>query len=99
MKRYKAIFFFAIFLLVAISCGGPPSNHEIKQEFLKEHQNAVILSVGTGEGDSENVYMHIKYRLPGNDTEMEDVWLYQDLGSEKWENTWRRSTGYRKDKK
>jgi hypothetical protein len=98
MKPYKVIVYFATFLLLATSCGGP-SNDEVKKEFLKEHPNAVILGIGPGEGDSGNVEIHIKYRLPGNDTEMEDVWLYQDLGGEKWENTWRRSTGDRKDKK
>ncbi len=98
MKPYKVIRFFAIFLLLASSCGGP-SEHEVKNEFLKEHPDAVILDIGPGEGDSGNVYMHIKYRLPGKNKEMEDVWLYQDLGGEKWENTWRKSTGHRKDRK
>jgi hypothetical protein len=98
MKRYKAILYFVAFLLLAASCGGP-SNDEVKREFLKEHPNAIVLSIGPGEGDSGNVYMHIKYRLPGNNEEMEDEWLYQDLGGKKWENTWRKSTGHRKDRK
>jgi hypothetical protein len=98
MKPYKSILYFATFLLLATSRGGP-SVDEVKNEFLKEHPDAAILAIGPGEGDGGNVYMHIKYRLPGDEKESEDVWLYQDHGGEKWENTWRQSTGHRKARK
>ncbi len=98
MKRYKTISYLAALLLLASSCGAP-SNDDVRRQFLEEHPNAIVLSIGPGEGDGGNVYMHIKYRLPGDKKEMEDVWLYQDLGGEKWENIWRESTGHRKNRK
>ncbi len=90
MKR-KIISLLTITILFSILSCSAPSENEIKIDFLREFPKAQVLSMNAGEGDSDNVYMHIKYKLPESDKIEEDVWLYQDTGNNKWENTWRRS--------
>lgn len=92
MRQFYAIPLLILLLLLIASCGTPKTD-TVRAQFLAEHPNATVLSIGSGEGDSGNVYIHIKYRLPDSKAAMEDVWLYQDLGGKTWINTWRKSTG------
>ena len=75
----------AIALALLTACG-MPSNEDVGSEFKNANPSYTVISVDTGEGDSDNVYFHIKYKKPNDVNKYEEVWLYQDsdLG---WRNT------------
>jgi hypothetical protein len=79
-----------ILLLLAVlfqtGCGGP-TRSDVKSDFQKENPTYTILSALVGEGDSDTVYYHIKYKKPGNDLAYEVVWQYMNKGGKKWELT------------
>ena len=81
VRRYVTLL--AVMLLVA--CSQPPYD-EIEAEFVRAHPDVEVLSVGPGEGDSGNVYVHVRY-LRG-EREHEEVCLWQWL-----EGRWTK-TGY-----
>ena len=60
-----------------VACG--PSETRVREEFLAANPDATIVSQAPGEGDGDNVYVHIRYTTAGNSAVQEDVWLYQDL--------------------
>jgi hypothetical protein len=74
----------ALSLLAA--CTSPDEN-EVRATFLADNPTAIIESIGPGEGDDSNVYLHIRYRVPGDSTLWENVWLYQKGVSGRWQLT------------
>jgi hypothetical protein len=69
-----------------IACDGP-NDKIVRREFLSEHPNASIESIGVGEGDSDHAYYHIQYKLhklPSDDRVLEEIWLYQKQTDGTW---------------
>lgn len=65
---------------------GRPSEKTVAADFLRDHPKATVLSAKPGEGDSDNVYFHIRYRLPDSAADRSEAWLYQrDLRTDKWQ--------------
>jgi hypothetical protein len=77
--------------VIAAGCGAPTAS-EVKAAFLGENPQALIFSVGTGEGDADNLYYHIRYRLPPDTTLWQQVWLYQRGADGRWGVTYRDTT-------
>jgi uncharacterized lipoprotein NlpE involved in copper resistance len=74
-----------IFLLCVLLMGcNNPDDKVVRQEFLAQTKDASIVFVGIGEGDSDHAYYHIRYKVQGNDTLWEDIWLYQKQTSGNW---------------
>jgi len=61
----------------------------VRSEFLARHPGYIVEFIGAGEGDSDNVYYHVRYRKPGATVLFEQQWLYQDHGEKEWTCTWR----------
>lgn len=72
-----------LFVLVAAACG--PGDHAVRAEFLRAHPGAEVLDLGVGEGDSDNVYYHIRYRAPNDSTVHEVCWLYSQVNGRDWQ--------------
>ena len=60
-----------------------PSEDTVKKDFYEIYSNSNIISIGVGEGDSDNVYYHIKFKYYDNNRIYEEVFLYQNI-SGKW---------------
>lgn len=60
------------------ACSGPPYT-QIKEEFVREHPGAEVLSVGPGEGDSQHVYVQIRYRDAETKSERKQSCLWRRL--------------------
>jgi hypothetical protein len=75
-------------VLLQIGCGGP-TRSEVKADFQKENPTYTILSAIPGEGDSDTVYYHIRYKKPGSELEYEVVLQYMNKGGKKWELTYK----------
>ena len=83
VKLYLAII--ALGLSILVSGCGVPTERMVVIDFLRDHPSATVVSAGAGEGDSDNVYFHIHYRLSENSHMRTEVWLYQrELETGKW---------------
>jgi hypothetical protein len=78
-------------VLILLGCG-IPREEDVRAEFLADNHGAAVESTGPGEGDASNVYFHIRYRLPGDSTLWEQVWLYQKDADGLWHVTSRDTT-------
>jgi len=72
--------------LLLVSCSSP-NEERVRNEFLAENPDYTVTSIYVGEGDSSNVYYHIRYKKPTDKKLYEDVWLYQNPN---WINTKRK---------
>jgi len=66
--------------MVLFGCG-EPSNDKISKDFNEIYLDTNIISIQKGEGDSDNIYYHIKYKNKNN-TLKEKVFLYQYIDDE-----------------
>ena len=74
-----------VLLALAITaCSRAPSDATVRADFVREHPDVSVQSVGPGEGDGGAAYFHIRYKRPGDDTVYEDVWQYLDRGEKQW---------------
>jgi hypothetical protein len=72
-----------VLLATAGGCGSPNTKH-VTEVFLKENPTYTVISVSPGEGDSDHVYIHIRYRRSDTPAECEVVWAYRSAQPE-WE--------------
>jgi len=70
-----------LLLASAISCS-PVDAHAIRADFERTHAGCHVKALAVGEGDSDNVYVRIKYRCGKETTLREEAWLYQRVGKE-----------------
>ena len=68
---------FVAMVAVGSAACGVPTDEDVKAAFVRENPAYSITAVYSGEGDSDTVYKHIRYRRPGGDAECEVVWGYQ----------------------
>jgi hypothetical protein len=78
----------AIASVLVSGCGGPAES-DVRLEFLLSNPDAQIVSLDVGEGDSEAVYYHIRYRTSGDTATREEEWQYLRRDG-RWVNTSRR---------
>jgi hypothetical protein len=71
-----------VLTLFVAGCGHP-TNEEVAADFLREHPTYRVIEVGPGEGDGSTVYMHIRFRRPGQVVDCEVEWGYQQA-EPKW---------------
>jgi hypothetical protein len=74
-----------LLLLPLIAACTSPDDEEVRATFLADHPSAIIESIAPGEGDDRNVQLHIRYRVPGDSTLWENVWLYQKGAAGRWQ--------------
>jgi hypothetical protein len=87
--KYCLILVFSI--LCFVGCGeGSLKETDIRRLFLQENPTAEIVSVEPGEGDGDDVYMHIRFKSMGSNAVQENVWLYQRR-KKGWKRTWTHS--------
>jgi len=82
----KTNFLFGLGILLFVGCS-TPDDDIVRKEFLAEHPNAELVFVGVGEGDSDNAYYHIQYKLSEDDHVLEKIWLYQKNYQGEWRVT------------
>lgn len=58
---------------------------EVEDKFRQDHPEATSVSIGSLEGDSNNVYFQIDYKERGVDKS--EVWLYQKNKDDEWQLT------------
>jgi hypothetical protein len=70
--RYVKMCFLALMLLLTATCGGP-ADDVIRKDFnqvvykeLGREFTVEITSISAGEGDSANVYEHVRFNLTAN---------------------------------
>lgn len=76
-------FLYCLVFLVA-ACDVVPVE-EVEIRFRQDHPEATSVSIGPGEGDSDNVYFLINYREDG--LEKSEVRLYQKNKDNEWQLT------------
>lgn len=73
-----------LFTVLLTGCGGP-NEKTVTTDFLRDHPTATVLAAVPGEGDSDNVYFQITYRLPDSAVDRKEVRLYQrDTNTARW---------------
>ena len=80
MKKINGIYLIAI--LAIMGCSKPVKN-QIKRDFYNKYVHAEILSIGSGEGDSDSAYYHIKYKHKDSNITKKAIFLYQ-YKDKKW---------------
>jgi hypothetical protein len=72
--------------LVILAVGGcsEPSGDAVRADFIREHPRAAVISAKPGEGDSEHVYYHIRFREPPDTTTRVMIWAYRQAADGKW---------------
>lgn len=68
-------------LFVFLGCSKPDKT-QVKDDFYANYENTTILSLLMGEGDSDNVYYHIKYKDNKSEKIKEVEFLYQKVNDE-----------------
>ena len=66
-------------LAIAVAACTELPYSQIKEEFVREHPGAEVLSVGPGEGDSEHVYVHIRYGDAATKSERQQSCLWRRI--------------------
>jgi len=66
--------------LALFACVGP-SDAQVKADFAKVYPGYHVTELFTGEGDSGNVYKHIRFTRPGDNAVCEVQWGYQQAES------------------
>jgi hypothetical protein len=79
-------------LLLPAGCSGPDES-SVRREFERTRPNAEVVSLGPGEGDSDHVYYHIRYRLPSDSAVQEEEWGYRKARDGRWTRFFIDSTG------
>jgi len=82
-KPFLLVFFLPLFSVLSLfGCSGPSDERireDFKQIFAKEvgaSAQPIIMSVKPGEGDSDNVYQHVKFDLlAGENIAFKNGWL------------------------
>ena len=73
-------------LALAVGACSEPPYDRIAEEFRRSHPGVDVLSVGPGEGDSEHVYVHVRYRDPQTWSERQETCLWRRIDA-KWTKT------------
>ena len=74
----------AVTLLGIAGCS-QPTGESASADFARRHPGATVVSALAGEGDAQNVYFSIRYRMPPDDQIRTSELLYQrDRGSGAW---------------
>jgi hypothetical protein len=68
--------------IMLVSC--MPNTSDVEADFLKYKPDAQVISIKTGEGDSDSVYFYITYKTKMNLLKKVDVLLYQVDKKNKW---------------
>ncbi len=94
---------FLVLTLFLVGCSAPDEQmiaEDFREIFSKEvgkNVQPIIISVGSGEGDSDNVYKHVRFdAVVGEDVSVRKGWLaggevillYQKVSGLQWKNTW-----------
>lgn len=53
----------------------------VKADFAEKRPGYEFIDCGVGEGDIVVAYVHVKYKIPGDDKIQEEVWQYWDTDS------------------
>jgi hypothetical protein len=73
---------FLIVLLVG-GCDGPTEGR-VRADFLAQHPGAEVVSATPGEGDSDHVHYHVRFRRLPATTVQEVEWGYQQTSDGRW---------------
>jgi hypothetical protein len=87
MNKYTKLHVMIVgFSVLIFSCSllSLPGSEVVKENFLKENPQSIVLSVFVGEGDSEHAYYHIRYKEAKGESIKEVVWLYTLKEDGKW---------------
>jgi hypothetical protein len=63
----------------------------VRADFVKRYPNYEFVDYGIGDGDPIAVYVHVKFKKPGDKRTQEEVWQYWDT-----ENGWKHRDDYLK---
>jgi hypothetical protein len=74
----------ALFASLILAGCSTPDEGAIRAEFLQHEPRAEIVGLGTGEGDDQHVYYHIRYRVPPDPAVREAVWGYREEADGRW---------------
>lgn len=75
IKKLSVISFLLGVVLLTASCS-PLGQPEANNMFLKKHPGYEIIDSGPGEGDSDAVYYHFRFKKPGDEKVHEEVWQF-----------------------
>jgi|TARA_B100000315_G_scaffold202847_1_gene195670 hypothetical protein len=84
-------YYIALFLIVGIALYyvfiTDPCNRQLRLDFSSRYPDYEILFAGAGEGSAgsvptSSVQCHVTYEKPDSNQIYEDIWLYQNFGSE-----------------
>ena len=91
MRMLRSALFAGVTILLA-ACGVPDAA-AVRSDFRSLNPSAAIADVVVGEGDADNAYFYITYRLPPDTALLEQVWLYQRQATGVWSLSSRDSSG------
>jgi hypothetical protein len=73
-----------LMMALFLAACGEPTEEAVRANFLQEYPRAVIASAVPGEGDSDHVYYHVRFRQPPDTTLREVVRGYQRTSARQW---------------
>ena len=68
-------------LVMLVGCSSP-TNEQISADLRRMHPGCTLESASPGEGDSDTVYVRVKYRCPGNARVRAEDLMYRRSGDE-----------------
>lgn len=51
----------AVFAVAPMGCGRQPGNAQLRADALRLHPDCTLMDTDPGEGDSDTVYMHLRF--------------------------------------
>jgi len=71
-------FIYLAILLLLLGCSSQLTENAVS-EFKLRNPGATVISFRSGEGDSDNVYVYIKYKKPSDENLYQEIVLYQNI--------------------
>ena len=81
LKYYIALFLIAGIALYYVFITDP-CNRQLRADFSSKYPGYEVLFAGSGEASTNSVQCHITYEKPDSEQIYEDIWLYQNSGSD-----------------
>jgi hypothetical protein len=72
-------------LAMLLGACSSPDEERVRAEFINEYPGVAVISAGPGEGDSDHVYYHVRFRQPPDTTVREVVWGYRRTSGRQWQ--------------
>jgi hypothetical protein len=64
-------------IMVAIACSPVVDTTALRADFERQHPGCHVKALAVGAGDSQNLYVRVRYRCASEAGQFEETWVYQ----------------------